>query len=419
MAFGYRMAGTEWGKGQTKHVHLIRPTDLEEVQPGVKETVPVGEKATAKQWLGDPMRAMAKGDDFNRRVVYLAAMHAAEGKGLMGPYAREWARAVNEQTFTMAARTEADAWARSVMRDSQGDIGPLSMNPMYRGPVGGSLRPFMKFPTLLTRNLIDMVFQPDATGRNRFIAATIAAVYLGKQIGLNLEDTLLMSGKPFGVDPGNPKQALTKILSGDIFPGVKAIKHGYAHATGQAKDVIFPTSMEDIPNSDLGYLLGGRYPMKLLGVVNRTLESDVKPALRGEKGTAHMTRTASGAAVPVSLLEDLLSLTGYKSTRVSDRAEKLSQATSEKYQGDADRKGQSQELVRQMRVASDAGHDDEVARLTQELVTLTKSPQSAVNARKGLNRTGWDRLIAQSSPRVRAMIQEKYGAQMKAVELSK
>lgn len=419
MAFGYRMAGTEWGKGQTKHVHLIRPTDLEETAPGVRETVPVGEKATAKQWALDPMRAMAKGDDFNRRVVYLAAMRAAERKGLMGPFAREWARAVNEQSFVLAARTEADAWARSVMRDTQGDIGPLSMNPMYRGPVGGSLRPFMKFPTLLTRNLIDMVFQPDATGRNRFVAATIAAVYLGKQIGLNLEDTLFMSGKPFGIDPGNPKEALKKLLSGDIFPGVKAVKHGYLHATGQAKDVIWPTSMEDIPNSDLGYLLGGRYPMKLLGTVNRTLESDVKPMLRGEKRTDHIVRTASGAVVKMSLLEDLLGLTGYKGTRVSAAAEAQSQATSAKYQGDADRKGQSQELVRQMRVASDAGHDDEVKRLTQELVTLTKSPTSAINARKGLNRTGWDRLMAQSSPRVRAMLQEKYAAQIKAAELSK
>jgi hypothetical protein len=353
---------------------------------------------------------IAKSDNFNRRVVYLAAMRAAERNGLMGSYAREWARAAENQTFTEAYRTEADGWARQVMRDTQGDIGPLAVNPLYRGPVGGSIRPFTKFPTLLFRNLLDAAFQPDATGRNRFFMATATAVLLGKQLGFDLEDTLLMGGRPFGIDITNPREALKKITSLDVFPVVKGAADVWKHIQGTANHPILPTSLDDFFNSDLAYVGLTRYPTKVGAFVKRTLE---------EGAGDRVTRTPSGAVKELTALEDFMGLTGFKATRPNQLAKVTSDASGELYQGEADRKAKAKEIVRQIRVAHDAHDPKAVAKLQQELAQTTRSSKAVINAMQGIDRTQWERILRQASPRVRAQLVEKYGELIEGYAIGK
>lgn len=410
LLWAYKMSRTQWAKDQTKHIHVIRPTDLEETSPGVAATKGASEASTATDWLKDPQRLIAKSDNFNRRVVYLAAMRAAERNGLMGSYAREWARAAENQTFTEAYRTEADGWARSVMRDTQGDIGPIAVNPLYRGPLGGSIRPFTKFPTLLFRNLLDAAFQPDSSGRNRFFMATAAAVFLGKKLGLDLEDTLLMGGRPFGIDVTKPREALKKITSLDVFPVVKGAADVWKHVQGTANHPILPTSLDDFFNSDLSYVGLTRYPTKVGAFVKRTLE---------EGAGDRVVRTPSGAVKELTALEDLMGLTGFKATRPSQLAKVTSDASGELYQGEADRKAKAKEIVRQIRVAHDAHDAKTVAKLQQELAQTTRSSKAVINAMQGIDRTQWERILRQASPRVRAQLVEKYGELIEAYSIGK
>jgi hypothetical protein len=425
LKFGYKYARTEWGRKMSAHTKIHRPTDIAEDVAGISSQTNVEKMTGVKGWLADSQRLMAASDNYNRRVVYLAAMRAAQRKGLMGDYAREWSRAVNEQTFTQAFRTEANQYAMKIMRDTQGDVGPLAMNPHWRGPLMGSARPFLKYPTLLVRNLLDTAFQPDKRGRNRFIVAMSAAIVLGKQLpfgGLDLEDTLLMGGKPLGLDLTEPGKALGKVAKGDLFPAVKGVKDVYGHVNeffgGDPSDhEIVPNSAGEALDSDLAYWLLGRYPIQFAKTLGRTIDSDIKPLLKGEERTAHKVRTRTGALNPTSLAEDWLNLSGFKPSRLSERADVLSKAREETYGAAAERKSRVADIKRELRNATDSGNQDARRQLIAELAVVSKSENSVKAALKGLNKTQYERLVQQASPEVRAMLARDYAPLIRDTEL--
>lgn len=418
LLWAYKVSRTQWARDMTRHTTIKRPTDLHEELVQMEQANGKPKSKLARVWE-DRQLLLAKSDNFNRRVVYLAAMRQAARRGLFGEFAGEWARAVKEQTFVDAYRTEADVFAQKVMRDTQGDVGPMAMNPLYRGPLGGSLRPFLKYPTLLARNLFDVVLQPDARGRNRYIASVATAVLLGKAMGLDLEDALLMGGKPFGIDVTKPGDAVKKVASGDIFPVVKALKDVGGHLAGSANHAIASTDPDEFLDSDLAYLLAGRYPVKVAKTLGRTLESDIVPALQGQERTAHKYRTPSGAVNPLSLPEDLASLVGLKPTRVAERAELLSEASGEYYQEQAATKAKMADLKRRLRYAMDDDNQEEASRILNEMALTSRSSRAPREALRGINRSQWQRLMDQASPRVRAMLQQKYGEGISNTELER
>jgi hypothetical protein len=422
LIFGYRMARTEWGRRMSAHTKIHRPVDMMEDVAGWSSIADVGEMTGAKGWAVDAQRLMAVSDNWNRRVVYLAAMRAAARKGLMGNQARAWAKAVNERSFVEAYRTEANDWSMRVMRDTQGDVGPLAMNPKFRGPIGGSIRPFLKYPTLLMRNMLDVLFQPDKRGRNRFIAAVVGSVALGKLLGFDLEDTLLGGGKPYGMDPSEPGKAIGKVASGDMFPAVKAGKDVAGHISElfggkPMSHAVVPLNRADILDSDLLTWIVGRYPVKIAKAIFRTMNSDVQPWLAGEPRTAHKVRTASGAVNPVSLLEDLSSLTGFKRSRVSAMADAISEGSTEAYKQTADKRSRLAVLKREIRFAEDAGEDERAGELYREVLQLTRSIDSVKTIKRGINSTQFDRLYEQASPEVKVMLNKMIRPKVEEQEL--
>jgi hypothetical protein len=412
LAWAYKVAQTPWAISMTKHIEIHRPTDMDVDAAGVA-TPTYKQEPGVMGWMKDPQRLLAKSDGYNRRIVYLAGLKAAEGRGLFGAYAKEWSRAVTEQTFVGARRFEAaDSFAREVMRDTQGDVGPLSFNPHWRGPIGGSARPFTKFPALLIRSLIDTVSQPDTRGRNRFIAAVLATTALGRAAGIDLEDVLLMGGRPFGLDPvSNPKKALSDFLTMKWTPAGRAVSSMQQHAAGTAghKVAAWPWHIQDFMNSDLATMGLGRFPVKAYNVADQAIRHFPENVT---------IRTASGAAKDTSQLEQFMSLAGVKSTRATDRADVLGQASREAYDAGGQQKADAGEIKRLMRQAFDNDDPDAVSALAQELAATTHSGGAVVAAMKSLNATQKDRIWKAASPQMRARLTAKYGAEIERTQLS-
>lgn len=390
---GYRMANTPEGRATTTHLVIRRPIDVDDA----------GAPLPAKEQMGglrgaweDKTRLMAKTDNFNRRVVYHASLNYARDKfGITGKY--------------------ADDWAQGVVRATQADSGPLSFNPHYRGPVGGSLRPYMKWPGLLVENVLDIMAQPDKSRRTEAVLALMGVVLAGRAIGIDLEDVLLMGGRPLGVDVMHPAESAQKIVTGQTTPVGRTIRDLVSHAGGTATHSILPqaATVDEFLQSDLSYLALGRYPTKVAQTAVRTARADVEPMLEGRPREAHMKRTPSGSPNPVSALEDLVNLTGFKSPRQTSQEKLFREAGREVGEDSAKRRADLQTIRRLWQAAMDSG-DTERA---DELMGMLTSIQSARTMVRGTTQTRFEKLLRSASPQIRDALEREYGERFRRTQL--
>ena len=408
LAWAYSVARSDWAKSITKHIDIHRPMDLAE-EAGIVISKPGKPEPTgAKKYAVDPHAMLMESDKFNRRVVYLAAMKQADRRGLMGPYADKWAQAVQDKTFVDAFRSEADQWARAVMRETQGEVGPLGFNPVWRGPIGGSIKPFMKFPTLLTENLIHTFTQPDKDGRNRFVLAVMALTAAGKFMGLDFEDMLLMGGRPMGIDLTDPKKTAENWISGKQFPVVRAAADLQKHWTGQATHKLVPTHLDELLDSDLPYLTAGRYPTQLAQGMQRTWIHDIKPSMQGEERTLHMKRTPSGAPNPVTAGEELANLLGFKSTRQTNRADLFEEMGKLSSEDNANERAYSQEMGRRIRWALDNKDQELLGQLVAEYNAHKRNSRAGSAVIKAATKDRYGRVYSGSSKEIQRQMDQQF-----------
>lgn len=208
----------------------------------------------------DSGRFMRATDNWNRKWTFLSAL-AEEG-------ALDDALAGN---MPAAARGKAER----IMRLTQGESGPLSSSPFLRGAVGGSLKPFQKYPSLMLENFMDALRGESKYSKTGMM--TMAGLALGgSAFGLNLWDLLFSGGR---------MQAP---------PIVKGMLRAKDYLTGDAQIMgdLIPASLdpEDVAKSDLGTFAIGRYPLKV-------------------------AKTAANLATSKDPLSDLASLVGLDTTR--------------------------------------------------------------------------------------------------------
>jgi hypothetical protein len=357
-------------------------------------------------FLKDPQRPLWVTDNINRETVYLAAYHRASQRGL-NPAA-------------------ADEWASAVMRATQGHIGPLAFNPHWRGPIGGSLKPFMKFPGLLTESLIDTLSQPDVAGRGRLLLALLGAGLAGRVLGLDFEAALLMGGRPFfGLDLAHPEEALKKVASGDIFPVVRGVKALAAHTPlgAPAKSrFLVPRSveqegfgalkkpaslLEDLLATDVGRFTAGRFPTKLMTTAMRFGREGVTP---------RQIPSPSGAPTVVSALEDAANLAGIRSTRQTALAKIYDEARRMSLNEEQARKTAISVLKADLSRALARGNYGEVSSILAEMVTVGQSPLTPKSALTAASLERFERMARSASPRMRAKMYEVLGEQVRQLQ---
>jgi hypothetical protein len=276
---GYRAARTDAGKQLYENLDLslakphAQEDDLVRMLDEGQRGIPTGPDS------GAFMRAT---DNLNRRVVFLA--HLAEQGEL-------------ENAFTGKASEESLREAQRVMRLTQGEPGPLSSNPYLRGPIGGSLKPFTKFPNLVLENMWD-AFSGKAKYSKSGVLQIMALMAGGAALGLDLTDVLIGAGNPLGINIMHPSRTqLPPVIKG-------AIKAGqYITGDKRIQGDLLPASMnlDDILDSDVGYAALGRYPTKVV----KTLHN------------------LGGSEDPLS---DLASLLGITTTAASNRRETQTKA---------------------------------------------------------------------------------------------
>jgi hypothetical protein len=416
LAWAYSVANSDWAKSITKHIDIHRPMDLAE-EAGVQISKKTKEYTGWKKWVMDPHAMLMESDKMNRRVVYLAAMKQAERRGLMGPYQEEWSRAVANKTFSEAFRSEADKWARGVMRETQGDVGPLSFNPNWRGPIGGSIKPFMKFPTLLVENLMHSLSQPDKTGRARFLASVFVVAATGRMLGIDFEDILLMGGRPMGIDITDPKKTVENWATGQQFPVVRVAQDIGKHWRGEANHVMIPRHLDEILDSDALYYGAGRWPTQTLQTAKRTYRSDIEPTMEGREREPHMKRTPSGAANELSLGEDLANLLGFKSTRQTKRARELERATRTQVEDQAENIAWSKDMARRIRYALDNKDWELLDKLVTEYNERKRSSKAGAAVIKAAQADRFQRLKQGSSKDMQRQLEAEHGEALRATAL--
>ncbi len=385
---GYRHARTPQGIADSAHLRITRPIDVD--VEDVATTI-TGRKPQTRlgRIANDPGIVMAVGDNYNRRVTYLAARNYAQRKlGLRGSF--------------------ADDWAQEVVRTSQGDVGPTGFNPMWRGPVLGTLRPFQKFPALFAENLFDMLFQPNKVTATKAILGVIGMDYLLRNVaGVDLADAFLMGGRVMGIDPRHPIESLGNLITLQTTPAGRAGADVVRHATGTATHplAVETGSLEDfLLNSDLAYLALTRYPQKALGTGYRFAKYGLGP---------HMKRTPSGAPDPVYALEDLLNLFGIKTTRQTRQTRELSELSSTVHEEQVAKKYRRNEVERLYWQARDRGDMAEAERQLARLDTI----DSAIALVKQGKLGRFERLLQQASPQLRGALEKAYGAQLRQLRV--
>ncbi len=383
---GYVMARKPEGIARSAHLRVTRPVDVD-VEPAMTIT-----GRTAPSRLGrvvkDPGIVMATGDNFNRRVTYLSALHYAQKK-------------------LRLSASLADDWAQEVVRTSQGDVGPTGFNPMWRGPVLGTLRPFQKFPALFAENVFDMMFQPNKVTAGTTIVAIMGLDLLArKAFGLDLADMLLMGGRVMGIDPRHPMESIERLVTLQTTPAGRAVGDFMSHLAGTATHPFGPeaASLEDFLSSDVPYLFPGRFPTKAIQTGYRF----------AKYGTGkHMKRTASGAPDEVTAAEDLLNLFGIKTTRQTKQSRLMGDMISEIRREQVGQRYKRNEIERLYHQALDRGDKEGAARQLSRL----RSTPSAEQMGRAAQVSRVDRLLRQASPETRSHLEQKYGKRLRELEL--
>jgi hypothetical protein len=335
---------------------LERPTDLIESTLG-----PFGKTLKAI----DSQVGMRAGDNFNQRWVYLSARRYAERQGL--------------------DTAAVDSFAQAVMRKTQGTPGPLGKNPFHRGPMGGSLSSFTKFPGIFTEHIVD-ILKAASVGQNlpgaaRFAGAIGGAILLGNYIGTDMADLLVSGGRPLGIDISHPESSVERIASGDAFTTVRALKDIARHLTGTADhDLAAFDSVTNFLGSDLAPFVIGRYPTKVANffLAKRTPEN------------ALITPGAGGKIRDVTTgREAILNLAGLRTTRQTQRREALTSYYEEAGKGLQDYNAQRRQAYDELAQGLDSGDVDAVRHaaatigdptaIRQFLVRRTQLPEERFN----------------------------------------
>lgn len=193
--------------------------------------------------ISDSGRFMRATDNWNRKLVFLG--HLAE----QGELDNALQGKASNKTLEAAER---------VVRLTQGEPGALSGNPFLRGPVGGTVKPFTKYPNLVIENMLD-AFQGQAKYPKQAVLYMMALGLTGAAFGLNLTDVLIGGARQFGIDPFHPRDV-------QLPPIAQAGKRIGEYVSGDRRFLgdFIPTSTnpDEVLNSDLAYLVGGRYPVK-------------------------------------------------------------------------------------------------------------------------------------------------------------
>lgn len=291
----------------------------------------------------DSSALMRKTDNWNRRWTFFSAL-AEEG--------------ALEGVFEGKPDPKAVAKAERVMRLTQGESGPMSGAPMFRGPVGGSLKPFMKFPNLMIENFIDAM-----TGEAKYpktAVLTMASIALaGAAYGLDMTDILVGGARPLGLDPIHPSRLQAP-------PVVKGLARAGQYLSGEKRLMgdFFPTStnIDEILGTDAAYMALGRYPTKAIGTV----------------------RNLAGSDDPVGDLASLVGLTTH------DRAEKRdTKIEAREFQREAQQEATSQSRRTRdaLEKATKRGDEDAIGELQQLL-----NPRQLREFRRNLSRGDLERI---------------------------
>jgi hypothetical protein len=344
---GYAAARTEAGRTLAKGLELLKPTDVhEDIISEAKQIAGRGDTRAARpgsirDLVTDPGKALRASDNFNRRVVYLAALHR-EG-------------ALRQALRTGEVPPEADAIARSIVRRTQGNQGPLGNNPFHKGPVAGPASAFQKYPGLFLENVMDAFNDPKTRGR-AFVASMLGLVAAGQLMGISTEDLLVSGGRPLGIDVAHPMDTLRR--GARVLPAGRALGDIADHATGAATHPFAAAPGKGFLDSDLATLVLGRYPVKATKAIADVMREGLGP---------HAPANARDTRPPHTGIDDLESLVGIKSTqRVADQqaAAEASRFTREAQARKAtDRRDAYDELER----ATKSGDQSAIAAARQKL----------------------------------------------------
>lgn len=201
----------------------------------------------------DSGRFMRATDNWNRKWVFFGAL-AEQGE--------------LDNALAGKASPKAVEEAERVMRMTQGESGPMSSAPMFRGPVGGTLKPFMKYPNLAIENILD-AFQGQAKYPKTAVLTMLGLGLTGAAFGLDLSDILIGGARPLGLDPFHPRRM-------QLPPAANAVAGAAKYVSGEKRvfgDLI-PTSPSEVIDSDAAYLLAGRYPQKVAKTLRGLGSSD-------------------------------------------------------------------------------------------------------------------------------------------------
>ena len=406
---GYQLASTAAGKEATEFLtKQAMPTDMAEdvigAVAGRKGPEKVSEayrrggvKSAAGAIIRDPQRLLRMSDVYNRRVSYLGAREYALSQGKSAQAAHDF--------------------AYGVVRKTQGHVGTLGGNPLHRGPISGSLRPFTKYPTMFTEHMIDVFNQPDVTGRNRLVMTLLGAMGVsaagaaatGGQFP-DLGELLMSGGRPLGLSASQPLKSVARIgapftapASESPFPAVRAAYHLGEHLTGRSQDTLTEALTQDLPQ-----LAVGRYPMKVAGEARHLWEQFMK----GEPTAPHEVRTPSGAIEPHTSFEALLNLAGPKTHRQIDQRELMNEAYARNEQLTKEANQERADAKRRFLEAVDKNDWEEV--LVQQKRLGARSARALF---QGKDRTRFERLLKNSPKKIRKQLEAEFGERAEQVRI--
>lgn len=299
---------------------------------------------------GTPMRLT---DEWNRRRVFFGSL-AEDG----------------QLDHVMNGRDpdpEALARAERIMRLTQGDPHPLARNPFARGPVGGSLKPFTKFPSLMIDYYTDLL-----QGKTKYPAQAVATMLglglAGAGLGVNAWDLVM----------GGPRLQMP--------PAAAALARGAQYVSGEKRVVgdMLPRSADphDVLDSDLSYMLLGRYPTKV-------------------------AKTALDLSSSQHPLADLESLLGFTNSDVAAQRDETSRARALATDLQQQRKSDSAARNRSYDRAARAGDTAKTSAIESQL-----SPAQIRALRRRISRGDLERIRQQLPLADRARFDQDFGASL-------
>lgn len=385
---GYRYARTPQGRALSREIELRSLVDEETNAPDDRPLRVIadadGVLKVAKTVVKDSSRPLRGTDNYNRRVSYLAAL---EEKG-----------ALRDALRTGRVPEAADEFARSVVRKTQGHTGPLGNNPFHRGPIGGSMKPFTKYPGLFMENVIDALNDPQARGRAA-VVALLGAMMLARGTGLDFEDLLVSGGRPFGIDltqPGSlrPDRVARATWAGRAVSDV--VGHISAVAGGERMGhEVVGHDFDSFLYGDLAYLLFGRYPTKL---AQRGVE------IAREGMGQHTGIRPSGEVDPHQAIEDVGELVGMRSTRITKKRRTAREASEAVNRSRRAREDVGAKARRLATIAIQRGDDE---RLQEALAMMSPAQRRAFL--RTLGRTRLERLEQQLPRAERQQFRDEFG----------